>query len=157
MKLFYLIIAFFSLTLLSCSENPSNIKGHKFSNEIWKAKEKISFDVNIPDTNSRHDITFYVRTTTDYKYSNIWMYMHTTDPSGKKNKRPIEIKMTNKDGSWIGEKTGSIVEHKYDLLKNVKFYMKGKYAFSFEQASNKGDLKNVIDATLVVESAKKQS
>ena len=155
MNFFYLIITLFSLTLFSCSDSPSNIKAREFSNETWKAKEKINFDVNIPDTISRHDITFYVRTTTDYKYSNLWMYLHTTDPSGKKNKRPIEIKTTNKDGSWIGEKTGSIVEHKYDLLKNVKFYMKGKYIFSFEQASDKGDLKNVIDATLVVENSKK--
>ena len=156
MNFFYLIITLFSLTLFSCSDSPSNIKAHEFSNKTWKEKEKINFDVNIPDTNSRHDITFYLRTTTNYKYSNIWMNMYTKGPSGKVNKfGPIEIITTNKDGSWIGEKTGSIVEHKKDLLKDVKFSLKGKYVFSFEQASDKGDLKNVIDATLVVENSKK--
>ncbi|MDG1841945.1 MAG: gliding motility lipoprotein GldH [Crocinitomicaceae bacterium] len=155
MNFFYIIITLFSLTLFSCSDSPSNIKGHEFSNKIWKEKEKINFDVNIPDTNSRHDITFYLRTTTDYKYRNLWINMYTKGPSGKENKFPFEIITTNKDGSWIGEKTGSIVEHKKELLKNVKFSLKGKYVFSFEQASDKGDLKNVIDATLVVENSKK--
>ncbi len=155
MKYSCLIFLGLSVLLFSCSESPYYTKSHEFSNQIWNLNEKPRFIVDIKDTNQRYDFTFYIRTTSDYAYNNIWVFLHSTDPSGEKSKEAFEVKTTNKDGSWIGKKSGSVIEHKFDKIKSVKFSKKGKYTFSLEQASDKGDLKNVIDATLVVEKSKK--
>ena len=155
MKRIHLILFCFIGLFLSCSESPYYSKSHEFPDETWSINEKPRFKVNILDTNVRYDFTFYVRTTSDYAYNNMWVFLHSTDPSGEKSKEAFEIKTANKDGSWIGEKSGSIIEHKFDKLKKVKFSKKGKYTFSFEQASDKGNLKNVLDATLVVQKTKK--
>ena len=120
---------------------------------MWEQNVKPSFVIDIADTTKEYDFILTLRTTTDYKYSNLWLYMNTTTPSKEHAREPFEIKITNPDGSWVGKKTGTIVEHSL-YFKRRKMPMKGAYVFLLEQGITDSKVDEVLDISLVVQEAK---
>ena len=140
--------------LISCESAPTFEKSYVFENKEWKQDIKPSFTVDIKDASKDYDFVLTLRTTTEYKYSNLWVYMNTKTPNGDKAREPFELKITNPDGSWIGKKTGTIVENSLNF-KRRKLPMKGKYTFILEQGITESKIDQVLDIGLVVTEAKK--
>ena len=140
--------------LISCESAPTFEKSYVFENKEWKQDVKPSFIVDIKDPSKEYDFVLTLRTTTEYKYSNLWIYMNTKTPNGEKAREPFEIKITNPDGSWIGKKTGTIVENSLNF-KRRKLPLKGKYTFILEQGITESKIDQVLDIGLVVTEAKK--
>ncbi len=140
--------------LISCESAPTFEKSYVFENKEWKQDVKPSFTVDIKDASKDYDFVLTLRTTTEYKYSNLWVYMNTKTPNGEKAREPFEIKITNPDGSWIGKKTGTIVENSLNF-KRRKLPLKGKYTFILEQGITDSKIDQVLDIGLVVTEAKK--
>jgi len=125
-------------------------KSYDFDNNCWSQKVKPSFSVAIKDTNKAYNFIITLRTTTEYKFSNLWIYLNSTTPDGQHVREPYEIKITNPDGSWSGKKTGTIVE-KSIYFKNRKLPKAGKYVFVIEQGITESIIDEVIDLGLLVE------
>ena len=140
--------------LISCESAPTFEKSYVFENKEWKQDIKPSFTVDIKDASKDYDFVLTLRTSTEYKYSNLWVYMNTKTPNGEKAREPFEIKITNPDGSWIGKKTGTIVENSLNF-KRRKLPLKGKYTFILEQGITDSKIDQVLDIGLVVTEAKK--
>lgn len=148
----------FALLLLagifvSCAEQPYFDKVYSFKNNEWDQRVKPHFTVDIKDINKEYNFVITLRTTTDYKYSNLWVYMSTTTPDGKKAREPFQIFITNPDGTWIGSKTGTVVEN-YLQFKKRKLPMKGKYTFTLEQGITDQKIDEVLDIGFNVEEVK---
>jgi gliding motility-associated lipoprotein GldH len=133
-----------------CEKAPTYEKTYAFENHEWQQKVKPSFTVDIKDAEKEYDFILTLRTTTEYKYSNLWIYMNTTTPDGQKAREPFEIKTTNPDGSWIGKKIGTVVEHSL-YFKRRKMPVKGKYVFVLEQGITNSKVDEVLDIGLMVE------
>jgi gliding motility-associated lipoprotein GldH len=125
-----------------------------FENKEWKQNVKPSFIVDIKDATKEYDFVLTLRTTTEYKFSNLWIYMNTQTPNKESARESFEIKITNPDGSWIGKKTGTIVENSLNF-KRRKLPLKGKYTFILEQGITDSKIDQVLDIGLVVTEAKK--
>jgi len=125
-------------------------KSYDFDNNCWSQKVKPSFSVAIKDTSKAYNFIITLRTTTEYKFSNLWIYLNSTTPDGQHVREPYEIKITNPDGSWSGKKTGTIVE-KSIYFKNRKLPKAGKYVFVIEQGITESIIDEVIDLGLLVE------
>ncbi len=148
MKIFF----FFGLitTLLCACGKPSVYNSsYQFADNLWGVKIKPTFTVNIPDTINSYDFTLTIRTTTDYKYSNLWIYLTTKTPFKEVVREPYEIKTCYPNGSWIGNKTGTIVEHQL-IFKRRKLPQAGKYNFIVEQGVVQKSLDEVMDLTFDV-------
>lgn len=139
-----------SMLVSSCVEAPTFEKSYAFEDEQWDQKVKPSFTLEIKDIEKEYDFVLTVRTTTDYKYSNLWIYWNTTTPDGEKAREPFEIKITNPDGSWIGKKTGTIVENSL-YFKRRKMPVKGKYIFVLEQGITSSKIDEILDVSLLVQ------
>lgn len=139
-----------SMLVSSCVEAPTFEKSYAFEDEQWDQKVKPSFTLEIKDIEKEYDFVLTVRTTTDYKYSNLWIYWNTTTPDGEKAREPFEIKITNPDGSWIGKKTGTIVENSL-YFKRRKMPVKGKYVFVLEQGITSSKIDEILDVSLLVQ------
>lgn len=148
-----LIIPFLTLLLFSCSESPFYEKAYSFDNKEWKQDQKLKYVVDIKDTNEIYDFALSVRTTTDYKYNNLWVFMKTIAPDGSTGREPFEIKITNPDGSWIGTKTGTVVETPL-YFRQRKLPMKGKYTFILEQGITESKVDEILDLILRVDYSK---
>lgn len=135
--------------LYSCGEAPLYNKSYSFRNNSWEQHVKPVFKVHIPDTSSFYTIQITLRTTTDYAYNNLWFFIHSKTPMGQVGREPIEIKIANPDGSWIGETSGTIVENTV-YFRHRKFPQKGDYIFTFEQGITEQSAKNVMDISYAV-------
>lgn len=142
-----------SLLFTACEKIPVYQKSYTFENNEWAQNVKPPFTVEIKDTVKEYDFVLTLRTTTDYKYSNLWVYLNTTTPDGKKSREAFEIMVTNPDGTWAGQKTGTIVENKL-IFKKKKMPMKGKYVFVLEQGITASKIDQVLDVGLTVDVAK---
>jgi len=150
------IAAFFLLFFgLGCSSLPTYEKVYVFEQKQWEQSVKPQFSVDIKDTSKRYNFTLTLRTTSDYEYSNLWIYLNTLTPDGQKAREPFEIKTTDANGAWIGKKTGTIVEHSI-YFKDRKMPQNGKYVFIVEQGITKNTINEVLDIGLEVSEAKSE-
>ena len=144
------------LVFYSCGDNPLFMKTHKFQDNQWKQSEKPIFKVNFPGDTITYDVLFTLRSTIDYSYNNIWLYITTKGPEcpecptiGSILKRaPVEIKMAKPNGQWIGNKSGTYVDHK--LKFRQRRFCKGEYSFEVEQGVTVGTLDELSDLTVEV-------
>jgi len=112
------------------------------------------FKVPIQDTAMLYDLVLTVRTTADFPYSNLWMYLTVDGPLGKSKRFPVEIVTADVQGKWLGDKSGSVVAFS-KVITHDRFPKKGKYTFAFEQATTQNVLPEVLDLTLDLYSSKK--
>ena len=151
----------FSLLVLifivqSCTDDTLYMETHKFKNNQWKQNEKPIFKVDFPGDTITYDVIFTLRSSTDYAYNNIWLYITTKGPDCKKiadsksilGKVPVEIKMAKPNGEWIGSKSGTYIDHK--LKFRQRRFCKGAYTFQLEQAVTIGQLDELSDLTIEV-------
>lgn len=135
--------------LSSCDDKPYYDKTYAFEGKVWNQRNMPKFVVPIKNTNQLYDFILTIRTTTDYKFSNIWVFLNTTTPKGIKAREPFQIRMANDDGTWIGSKTGTIVENKL-LFKRRKFPDKGYFKFVVEHGITEKNIHEVLDIGLRV-------
>jgi gliding motility-associated lipoprotein GldH len=139
--------------LTSCGKDAYYSKSYQFENESWSQKVKPKFVVDFQDTTKLYDFIIALRTSTDYKFNNLWIFLNSKPPSGAASREPYEIKTTYPDGSWIGKKSGSIVEHQL-IFKRRKPPYKGKYVFEIEQGISQKVIDEVLDISFIVEETK---
>lgn len=106
-----------------------------------------SFQVNITDTTKVYDFVITLRTTTSYAYNNLWIFLSSKTPSGLKAREPFQIQIANEDGTWIGVKSGTVIENQL-IFKARKFPEKGKYTFTLEQGITEKNIGDVLDVGL---------
>lgn len=141
------------LFLTACSEQPLYEKVVSFDGKQWKQDVTPVFKVKIDDVDVNYNFTINLRTTTDYKYSNLWIFLKTETPDGMVERKPFQIMIANPDGSWIGNKTGTVVETPL-VFRQRKLPLKGQYTFTIEQGITQSKVDEVLDLGFRVEVAK---
>lgn len=125
---------FLGLLLFSCGKQTLFDDYAKIPDNQWDRTKPVKFDFNIQDTLQPADLYINIRNTTDYRYSNIYLFLHTRFPDGKTAKDTIECILANPDGSWIGKGYSGIKENKIKLREAMKFRQAGRYHLEIEQA-----------------------
>jgi len=149
-SLLFVVLVIF---LFSCDDASFYTKSYSFNNNTWERSVKPKFIVEIKDTKHLYDFIVTLRTSTSYKYNNLWIFLNTTPPNGLSVREPFEIKTCYPDGSWIGKKTGSIVEHTL-IFKRRKVPSRGKYKFVLEQGITEKLIDEVVDISFEVKLVK---
>ncbi len=135
------------VALFGCGEKPLFEKVYSFDDRVWTLEQKPEFKIEVTDTTALYDISLTLRTTTDYKFNNLWIFLKTTLPDGQSERLPFQIRISNEDGSWVGNKTGSVVETSLDFPAR-KLPIKGEYSFIVEQAVTQSMVDEVLDIGL---------
>ena len=151
MKLkYFLKITIFGL-LVSCSDE--NIIFNDYvdvENTQLSFKDTIIFQTSISDTTNPHNIFLQLRTSTDYKWSNMFVFSEIYFPNNKTRTDTFEVFLMDKNGNWNGNKSGIVANLNYSLYKNIKFPIKGDYEFKLIQAMRDTVLKEVISVGLKI-------
>lgn len=145
----FIVFSILVIALVSCSESPYFEKVYSFDKNEWKQDQKSVFYVNIDDTSAVYNFVLTMRTTTDYKFNNVWLFWTSETPLKEKVREPFELKIANPDGSWIGKSSGTIVENQLTFAGR-KIAIPGKYKFTIEQAVTEQTLTDVLDIGLSV-------
>lgn len=144
-----------ALLLASCADQPYYQKSYSFQGNQWNQDVKPTFKIEVSDTTKAYDFMLTLRTTTDYGFSNVWIYLNTKTPNGERGREPFELKIANEDGSWAGKKTGTVVENQL-IFSRRKLPQKGTYYFTLEQGVTQKNLPEVLDIGLQVDEAEEK-
>ena len=141
------------VTVLSSCVNKNVIFDESvvISNAAWNNQDFPYFDVNVEDTTSAYNFYLNIRHLENYKYSNFYMFLHTTFPNGNQTHDTIELVLAYPDGRWVGDGSGSMRNNKILLNNNLYFPLKGNYHFEIEQAMREPVLEGVTDVGVCFE------
>lgn len=146
-----LLLGLFLLVLTSCNKNIVYSKYYEFKENEWHANDKAIFDVEILDTLSLNNISLMVRHADAYPYSNLFLFVSTKYPDGKILIDTMEVILADEKGKWQGSGAGDIFDFKIPIKKNVRFPLKGKYQFTFEQGMRVDPLPLIMDFGFEIE------
>ncbi len=116
----------------------------------WYKDEAIRFEVMIADSLSNYNFYLNLRNTTDYRYSNLYIFMMTRFPNGNMTRDTIECVLADTKGRWLGKGWSNLKENNILLKKHLQFPLNGKYVFFIQQAMRVDTLEGIHDVGLQI-------
>jgi gliding motility-associated lipoprotein GldH len=123
--------------------------------ETWKLMDIPTFRVPISDTINSNDVIFTIRSGSSYPFRNIFLFVSTVSPDGKKITDTLQYNLADEKGKWYGRGFGDIHELNLPYKSNVYFPLKGTYEFKIQHGMRVEDLKGVYDFGLRIEKTRK--
>ncbi len=149
-KVNLLFLVGFVFLITSCDSNVIYEKNQSFNDNKWTYDDVKTFSIEMQEDTTPVKIYINLRTTIDYPYSNIYMYLYSDFPNGYSDIDTLEFFLAKPDGQWLGEVSGTVVENRALITKGY-LMDKGTYTFKLEQAMYNNDLPEVLDVGIRVE------
>ncbi|MBO7469851.1 MAG: gliding motility lipoprotein GldH [Bacteroidales bacterium] len=147
-----LIIAIaITLLMFSCGRNTLYDESVVFNDAKWDNENFARFDVTVDDTLTDYAFYLNIRHLENYRYSNLFIFMHTEFPNGNVTHDTIECTFARHDGRWISKGSGTFRSAKIMLNPALRFPLKGDYHFEIEQAMREKELKGISDIGICFE------
>lgn len=145
--------------LASCQPPAEHAFVRELPAEGWPAKMRVGGDFEVTDTLNPHHFFITLRNTNDYPYSNLFLFVHTHFPNGRKSRDTIECVLADRTGRWLGSGNGFIVDQKVISNKIMYNYQKrfplaGTYRIELEHAMRKDTLRELLDVGIRIEKAR---
>ena len=131
----------------------------------WNQNQDVSYDFEAPDTITPHNLYIKLRTTNTYKYSNLYLIVELSYPSGKVTKDTLEYLMAKPNGELLGSGF-AIKSHQlwYKGYENPFVFSElGNYEVRIKQAmrergqsSGVAQLEGVVDVGFSIEKTSNQ-
>ena len=138
------------LTLFSSCGDAAYFEAlHSFDDERWDKTDTAFFELEVDDTKADYEFSLSLRTTTEYEFSNLWVYIESTAPDGSTSKVAQQLPLARPDGSWIGNVSGTIVQTEVKFAAKV-FPLKGDYSFKLMNATQQKSIDHVLDVGLTI-------
>lgn len=144
------LIVGLALALAACT-SPSFNRRTVIPDAEWPVENRVSFDVPIDDTVNGYVFGMELRHLENYRYSNLFVFLHTTFPNGNITHDTIEFTLATPKGLWIGKGSGSMRDLRIPLNEALRFPLVGTYHFEIEQAMREPVLKGISDIGIFVE------
>lgn len=152
--LFFLCVILLSVTFVACNKNVLFSEYTKLPEEGWKTENKLTYSFEVKDNNPYYNVFLNVRHADSYPFSNLFVFLTTTNPSGRTTIDTLECVLANKKGEWQGDGAGDIWDNKIPLKLNLRFPQTGKYTFVFEQGMRVNPLPLIMDFGITIEKVK---
>lgn len=150
-KKFYTLLLVAGLLFAACDQSLVYQSHQTIAPEGWHFEDKLVFETTITDTTSLHNMYVDVRNTTDYGFSNFYIFMNIIFPDGKTLRDTIEFTLADRAGKWTGRGLGKIRSNRFLFRTDVWFPVPGSYRFEMEQAMREEVLAGIADMGLRIE------
>ena len=117
----------------------------------WAMENRVPFDVTVNDTVGIYAFGINLRHMENYRYSNLYVFLHTTMPNGNLMHDTIQCLLATPEGQWVGKSSGSMRDLHITLNPQMRFPQAGPYHFEIEQAMREPVLKGISDIGLFIE------
>lgn len=111
----------------------------------WDNRMIPFFDLTVNDTLSDYAFYLNIRHLENYRYSNLFIFLHTEFPNGNVTHDTIECTFAYPDGRWMSKGSGTIRSASILLNPALRFPLSGSYHFEIEQAMRDEVLKGITD------------
>jgi len=133
----------FLIMLNACKMNSIYDESISIENSSWYKDDLAKFEVAIDDTIQSYDFYINIRNTTDYRYSNLYVFLITRYPNRNVSRDTIEFVLADIEGKWFGKGWGAVKENSVLLSSNMRFPLKGTYEFKIQQAMRQDTLDGI--------------
>jgi gliding motility-associated lipoprotein GldH len=147
------LLAFLAGSLSSCDSSVLFEENVRIPDNRWDAANVIKLNAEIPDTAQLYNVYVNVRNAGGYPYSNIFLFLNTTLPDGKRSRDTLEVTLADEKGQWLGDGMGDIWDNRVLFRENMHFPQSGRYTFQLEQAMRQNPLPQIMDVGLRIEKA----
>ncbi len=130
---------------LSCDRNTLFSDNYRIDDKQWSIYNPARYTCMISDTVRTYNINLSVRTSTDYPYRNMYLFIVTTFPSGTTVTDTLQAIITDEKGKWLGRGAGDLRELTIPYKSNVWFPETGEYHFRVIHGMRDTVLKGVYD------------
>jgi gliding motility-associated lipoprotein GldH len=141
------------LFLSSCGLNYTYNETVTIKDSKWYKDEVAHFELMINDSISNQNFYLTLRNTTDYRFSNLFIFMTTHFPNGNITRDTIECLLADQSGHWLGKGWGNVKENQILLKSGLRFPLTGKYEFYIQQAMRTDTLEGIERVGLIIEKA----
>ena len=146
------------LLCAGCSENVVFQSDQEVPGGTWARTWKPTFEFDINDTLTGHDVYLDIRHTGEYPFSNLYTFVSLKGPDGRVSTDTVECTLADPEGRWYGKGTGFVFSDRHEAnvlyMFRKRFPRKGRYAFTLEQAMRTETLNGVLDIGVSVERSK---
>lgn len=151
MRSIKLFILFTIATLFTACGGEGFDERKVISEAKWAMEDRVPFDVTVNDTVGVYAFGMNLRHMENYRYSNLYVFLHTTFPNGNLTHDTIQLMLATPDGRWVGKGSGSMRDLHITLNPRMRFPVQGTYHFEIEQAMREPVLKGISDIGLFIE------
>lgn len=149
-KTIYFFILLLTL-LAACNQGAIFDTSKEIEGGVWKSSDIVKFSVPITDTLQPCNFYINVRNSTQYPFSNLFLFIKTFYPNGKISVDTVECYLADTEGKWLGNRSGSRVDNRIMFRKAFRFRMLGTYSFEFEQAMRTEELSGIENFGIRIE------
>lgn len=150
-----IILLFIVSAFFSCQYNTTYDDVVFIDDNGWYKDEATHFEVDITDSTSLYDFYIVVHNSTDYRYSNLFLFLSTKFPNGNLTRDTIECVLADASGKWYGKGWSNVKETDILLKPNLRFPLTGKYNFYIQQAMRKDTLEGIRSVGVRLEKSEK--
>lgn len=143
-----MLVLFMAFLMGSCQNKAVLDQSLAVDQHGWSSRKMAHFEVPIKDTLSTYSFFIHIRHLENYRYSNLYVFLHTRFPNGTATRDTIECVLAKPDGEWLGKSSGSLRENKILLNGVLRFPVAGTYSFDIEQAMREQALEGIHDIGL---------
>ena len=156
MRFFYPAILFLAIVLSSCDANRVYEDTVSFEKAYWLADSIKYFAFDIPNEDQEYNILLSIRNGREYPHSNLYVQYGILDST--LNELDEELRNFQlfhpKSGYPMGNGSGNIFEHNFDLLSGYAFPYSGKFHISVQQYMRYDSLPEVYSVGVRIETPK---
>lgn len=146
-----ILVVVIGILMTSCSTNALYDESVVIPDAKWDNENIPYFNVTVDDTLTDYAFYMSIRHLENYRYSNLYVFMHTEFPNGNVTHDTIECVLAAPDGRWMGKGSGNMYYAKVLLNPSLRFPLKGDYHFELEQAMREKELKGITDIGICFE------
>lgn len=151
----FLTLALLTIAIIfsSCDTNRVYEGTANFANAYWLADSIKSFEFQIPENSLEYNILLSIRNGREYPHNNLYVQYEIMDSTNNVLDRELRnFQLFHpKSGYPLGNGSGNIFEHDFDLLSGYQFPYSGKFFISVEQYMRYDSLPEMYSVGLRVE------
>lgn len=150
-KFFLFALVLITTLLISCDSKRVFEQNDSIDNETWNLKKSYTYQFDIPDSMQWFNMYLNVRNTTDYKYSNLFLFVTTTFPKGQIAKDTVECPLADNKGNWAGKGNSKYKDCRIMFKPKFRFSQSGKYQVKIEHGMREQDVKGISEIGIRLE------
>jgi gliding motility-associated lipoprotein GldH len=154
MKKLFLQFSIFGIILAgftSCDSGRVFDKYHEISDSEWHKDSLVVFKIPVNDTLNTHNLLLQIRNETNYKYSNLWLFVEIEQPGGEVLRDTFEIVVAHPSGRWLGKGFGGLKTLQTIYRRDVFFPVSGEYTISLQHGMREEVLTGIHDVGIRIE------
>ena len=149
----FIIYGLLGVLFVSCSSKAIIDEYQHIEGDVWKSGNVRRFKFKLDNIERPYSFYINIRHTTDYKYSNLFLFVESSFPDGTIARDTIELLLAAPDGRWLGKGLGKIKENIILLNPKILLPDTGQYEISLEQGMRETQLKGISDIGIKIDAS----